>query len=328
MPESQSGIVLSVVMPVFNRGTRAMRAIASATAQDTGGAAIEIIVVDDGSLPAFVYAGHDPRVRVLRLARNGGAPAARNAGIAACSGTYVALLDSDDVWLEGKLARQLAILRALEGAPDAWKTVAGSAFYCPNRTTGQLEFRRPVGCASLDGFASGCWFNPGTTFAAHREVFARIGPFDESLRRLEDLEWFLRFGQAGGRLVVDPEPGAIVAPSGSARSPAVNASAGSILAKFGPGSAKPLPPAALRRLRAYLALERTAAFLAEGRHLRASASLAWSLALFPRVKPALLPFWEISREVPENIAAQYAEMVAPTGATGSPEAMRRGAQVG
>lgn len=326
MPESRPEIVLSIVMPVFNRNAAAMRAIDSAVAQETGGAAMEILVVDDGSAPPFAYAGQDPRVRVLRLARNSGAPAARNAGIAACRGAYVALLDSDDVWLPGKLARQLAMLRALERTSDAWKVVAASAFYCPNRATGRLELRRPIGCTSLDGFASGCWFNPGTTFLGRREVFAQIGPFDESLRRLEDLDWFIRFGQAGGRLIVDPEPGAIVAPSGSARSAVVSASVQTILAKFGADVPSALPRGARRRLRAYLALERTAAFLAEGRRMRAAASLAWSLALAPRLQPALERFWEITPRVPHEVAGLYEAMVAP--ADGAAGAMGRRASAG
>jgi glycosyltransferase involved in cell wall biosynthesis len=267
-------------------------------------------VVDDGSTPPFTYGGQDPRVRVIRLPHNVGAAAARNAGISASRGVYVALLDSDDLWLPGKLARQLSMLRACEGTQDAWKVVTAGAFFCPNHRSNKLEMRRPIECSTLELFASGCWFNPGTTLLVRKEAFEKVGPFDEFLNRLEDFDWFLRFGMLGGSLIVDPIPGAIVAPSGLARRDVVKFVTHRIRTKFDGTGPLALPLHSLRRLRAYLALEQTAAFLAEGRRICAGAALIQSLLLHPRPRPALERFWKVEASVPAGISALYAEMMA------------------
>src|SRR5207237_4177688 len=109
---SMSRPLVSAVIPVFNRVRSIGAAIDSALAQDMK--ELEVLVVDDGSTDATreVVGGHpDPRVRLIARERRGGAAAARNAGIAAAAGDYIAFLDSDDVWLPGKLAWQPAVMR-------------------------------------------------------------------------------------------------------------------------------------------------------------------------------------------------------------------------
>jgi glycosyltransferase involved in cell wall biosynthesis len=91
-------------------------AIASVLAQSFTD--FELIVVDDGSTDATpsVLAGiGDPRLRVLRQAANGGVVAARNAGLAAARGRYVAALDHDDLSHPHRLARQVTYLDAHPG---------------------------------------------------------------------------------------------------------------------------------------------------------------------------------------------------------------------
>ena len=87
------------------------RAIDSALAQ--AGPAFELIVVDDGSTDATpaVLSGYGEKIVALRRPPSGRS-AARNAGIAAARGEWIAFLDSDDAWLPGKLARQLAFHEA------------------------------------------------------------------------------------------------------------------------------------------------------------------------------------------------------------------------
>lgn len=298
---------ISVVIPVFNRPGMARRAIQSACAQDVGMRKLEVIVVDDGSRVPFVYPDGDARVRILRLTRNCGAPAARNAGVRAASGDFVAFLDSDDVWLPGRLAREIALLEAHACASEMC-TVLAAAFYCPDRRTGRLELRVPKPAAGIDLFASGCWFSPGSTLVAPRQILVSCGPFDETLGRLEDYEWFLRFAQAGGQLVIDPEPAAVVAPSGAARTTTVDASVDKIRNRYGPGARSPLPASAYKRMQAYLALERGAACLSERRYMSAAMHIAWSMALRPRLQGSLEKFWDIRKKVPRDITAIYAAM--------------------
>ena len=98
---------VSVIIPVFNRLRLVSRAIDSVFAQTFRD--IEVVVVDDASTDgtADALAARRPELRLIRLERNGGPARARNAGLAAARGELAAFLDSDDLWLPAKLARQL-----------------------------------------------------------------------------------------------------------------------------------------------------------------------------------------------------------------------------
>lgn len=103
--------VVSVVMPVYNAEHWLGRSIDSVLQQTHP--ALELIAVDDCSIDRswdmlLRYAALDARARPIRLEQNGGVAAARNAGIAAATGEYIAFLDSDDWWHPRKLEWQLA----------------------------------------------------------------------------------------------------------------------------------------------------------------------------------------------------------------------------
>jgi glycosyltransferase involved in cell wall biosynthesis len=111
---------VSVVIPVFNNAATISRAITSVLAQrfhengdgDTHtGAVVEVIVVNDGSTDASaeVLRSFGDRIRVIEQP-NRGAAAARNAGVAAAHGEYLAFLDADDAWLPRKLAATIPLL--------------------------------------------------------------------------------------------------------------------------------------------------------------------------------------------------------------------------
>lgn len=102
--------IVSVVIPTLNRPHLVTRAIESALAQTLD--SIEVIVVVDGPDPATVKELEkieDPRVRVIELPVNVGLAGARNAGVQAAKGTWIAFLDDDDEWLPQKLERQLEL---------------------------------------------------------------------------------------------------------------------------------------------------------------------------------------------------------------------------
>lgn len=110
---------VSIVTPAWRAARFVGDTIRSAQAQDH--ADWEMFVVDDCSpddTAAVVekFAAADPRVRLIRQPKNGGPAAARNAAIEAATGRYLAFLDSDDLWLSGKLSKQLAFMRERRAA--------------------------------------------------------------------------------------------------------------------------------------------------------------------------------------------------------------------
>lgn len=105
--------LISVIVTVYNRAD--MIAAALASLDLAGPDRLEIIVVDDGSSdgsPRVVERLGDPRIRLIRHDRNRGIPAARNSGLDAASGDYIAWLDSDDLARPGRLDRQARFLDA------------------------------------------------------------------------------------------------------------------------------------------------------------------------------------------------------------------------
>ena len=104
---------VSVVIPTHNRSRLLQQTLSSVRAQvDVD---FEIIVVDDGSSDdtcAIVGSVGDSRIRVLRESPSRGVSLARNRGIAAAVGEWIAFLDDDDLWSPVKLANQLSVSRA------------------------------------------------------------------------------------------------------------------------------------------------------------------------------------------------------------------------
>jgi glycosyltransferase involved in cell wall biosynthesis len=106
--------LVSIVMPVYNAAATVLRSIRSVLAQTHP--QWELIAVDDCSRDgSWALLGEsaalDPRIRPVRLARNSGVAAARNAALDAAIGRHVAFLDSDDRWHPRKLELQLACMR-------------------------------------------------------------------------------------------------------------------------------------------------------------------------------------------------------------------------
>lgn len=106
---------VSVITPVWNAAATLAATVASVRAQSAPD--WEMWLIDDGSTDASLalaegLAAQDPRIRVLELGENRGPGAARNAGIRAARGRFIAFLDADDLWRPEKLAVQLAVLRA------------------------------------------------------------------------------------------------------------------------------------------------------------------------------------------------------------------------
>ena len=198
MPEPR----VSVVVPVYNRPAYVREAVDSALAQRCPGG-FEIVVVDDGSTDETpqVLASYGSLIRVVRQA-NGGVARARNAGFAAARGEYFALLDSDDVWLPGKLAAQVALLDAHPQAAFAHSDVEEFFEDGPSRSW----TRRPE---IVSGDALRVLLRRNVihtmTVMLRRVAIEEVGDFDPRYPPCEDWDLWLRVSEHRP-VVGDPRP--------------------------------------------------------------------------------------------------------------------------
>jgi len=191
---------ISVVIPVYEGAAFVADAVASVRAQTVS--VSEIIVVDDGSTDATaeVVRAQGEGVRYLHQ-ENRGPAAARNRGVAAAGGDWIAFLDADDRWPQGKLAAQLEHLRKhpdvvlvsgdMSEVDDDGKVRVESAL----ARHGQLErFRalngRHIPAAVRELLAAN--FIPTGTVLVRRHVLVEVGGFNPYLRYGEDLELWCR----------------------------------------------------------------------------------------------------------------------------------------
>jgi glycosyltransferase involved in cell wall biosynthesis len=177
---------VSVITPVHNRATKLGRAIRSVQAQTMTN--WELIVVDDASTddtPAFVESIADPRIRLLRHHENRGPSVARQTGIDAARGEFIALLDSDDEWLPDKLARQLSTGAAVV-ACGCFEIVDGI----------ESEFIHPPVENWVEHLHFCSMLRAGSTLLARRDAVISAGGFDPGLRYYEDWDLVLRLAEA------------------------------------------------------------------------------------------------------------------------------------
>lgn len=196
-------MILSVVIPTWNRAHLVREAIDSALNQRPG--EVEVIVVDDASndgTAELVTRIYGDWVRLISLSKRSGVGAARNKGVEFARGQFVAFLDSDDVWLPGKLDAEL---RAFEKFAAAEAVVSDSQNFFEHQADGPSRFAQNGLLAATGGevrWAGECnwlWTNSMKTvhtcsLTVRREALARIGPklFAEDLDCCEDWEFQMR----------------------------------------------------------------------------------------------------------------------------------------
>ncbi|MGH7139753.1 MAG: glycosyltransferase family 2 protein [Pirellulales bacterium] len=185
--------LVSAIIPAYNCGRFVTEAVESACAQTYS--RLEVIVVDDGStddtyerLTPFLH-----RIRYLRQ-ENRGLSAARNAGIAASQGEWIALLDADDVWHPEKTAVQIAAAREY----DVWLVGARPCNVLPR----ELPPRPPARYLDVADFLQSAPLGPSGAIV-RRQCFEEVGVFDETLRSIEDRDMWLRIATRFACLQVD-----------------------------------------------------------------------------------------------------------------------------
>ncbi len=185
--------LVSVIIPTFNREVFLGEALASVYAQ--GSAQLQVIVVDDGSTdntPAVVR-GLDVDLEYV-YQTNRGEAAARNAGIRHAKGEWVAFLDSDDVWPENALRRQLEWAKTYPSARVIW----GTAQIMRQHNTDSALFE-PVGLPVLA--------HQFGTKLIHRTLFEskQVGLINESVFTGPDADWLCRLFEHPVEIVVHQE---------------------------------------------------------------------------------------------------------------------------
>jgi glycosyltransferase involved in cell wall biosynthesis len=183
---------VSVILPTYNRASLVRCAVDSVLSQQ--GVELELIAVDDGSTDgtgAVLEAVRDPRLAVVRLPARRGAGAARNAGVTAARGEWLAFQDSDDEWLPDHLAVLLAARDDEAGVgvvySDMWIEHGGGRKYFG---APRLDPRRPPTLARALAFGVARIGIQASLVS--RSAFDRVGGFDEALPAFEDFELFAR----------------------------------------------------------------------------------------------------------------------------------------
>jgi glycosyltransferase involved in cell wall biosynthesis len=191
--------LVSAVIPTRNRPDLVVRAVRCALAQTYVN--LEVIVVVDGpdsATEAVLSALNVPRVRVFPLAENVGGSEARNTGVRAARGEWVALLDDDDEWLPEKIEKQMRLALASEAKlqlissmlivrSSEEDTLWPITFPHPSLPVSEYLF-----CKRGLGFGGGCLQT--STILASKELLLKI-PFQIGLKIHQDWDWVLRVGQ-------------------------------------------------------------------------------------------------------------------------------------
>lgn len=179
---------VSVIIPSYNHAHFVQEAIQSVLNQNYMD--YEIIVIDDGSKDNTrdVVARYGDQVRYI-WQENKGLPGARNTGIKAAKGAFIALLDSDDTWLPEFLATTVA---RLEAEPQLGAVHTGFYFIDEQgQRLPQISTETVPDAQMYDRLLDGEFFVPAAV-VTRRECFDRIGLFDEAFRGSEDWDIWLR----------------------------------------------------------------------------------------------------------------------------------------
>lgn len=191
---------VSVIIPTYNCAKYIAQAIESVLAQTYSD--YEIIVVDDGSTDdtAAVLRPYRDRINYI-WQENKKLPAARNAGIAASSGAYLAFLDSDDQFLPDKLTVQT---RCLDERPDVGLVASGYQYV---DEAGHLlaEDKPWLGrpAITLESILFG-GLAPVHAVLLRRDWFEQVGGFDEQFAYCEDMDLWYRLALSGCPMVWEP----------------------------------------------------------------------------------------------------------------------------
>jgi glycosyltransferase involved in cell wall biosynthesis len=187
--------LVSVIIPTYNRAHMIAPSLESALAQTLR--EYEIIVVDDGSTDTtrdFLHKAYGNQIRYIAHPANRGLSAARNTGIEHARGTYIAVLDDDDLWLPEKLALQVDLMKA---SPDMVLAYCGTMKV--DCRGAQLEEIKPDmrGHLFAEMLNRNCLKGPASVAIFSREILGESGVFDTGLSSCADWDLWIRLARCG-----------------------------------------------------------------------------------------------------------------------------------
>lgn len=181
---------ISVIIPAYNAARTILLAIDSVLIQKYKGE-IEIIVIDDGStddtnliVSEFTKEQKNASIRLIKK-QNGGVSSARNMGMRLALHDFIAFLDSDDVWLPGKLSAQIAVFQTRN---DVY--FLGTSRNSESYPFNWFQLDNVFKIRQFQMLIK--WWPSVPTVIFRKEIIAEVGEFNETLRHGEDSDFWLR----------------------------------------------------------------------------------------------------------------------------------------
>ena len=279
-------IKLTIIIPCYNRHDKLKRSVRSVLRQNIN-CQFELLIIDDGSFPPIELAPdftETKNIKVLRHTERRGAAAARNTGVRYAKGKYFAFLDSDDIWLEGKINAQL---REIEQHSDEL-IISGTGWFRTSAGRDTMTAVVPKQGVLQNDFYAGCWFAPGSTILLHRNTFFSVGYFDQQLSKLEDYDWFCRFASLGGKLVILNIHAAVIERGHLPNVESINTSISILVRKaFDSGDVNKI-----RLSLSYLWMEKASSYFKNGCYIPAIKWACLSWLFVPRFSIQLQKWWK------------------------------------
>ncbi len=182
--------LVSVIIPVYNRFEMAKEAVSSVIGQTFRD--LELIIIDDGSIDMTsllpTYYNDDLRVKYIKIKHSGMPGLVRNRGVDTAQGKYIAFLDSDDLWVSGKIEKQI---KYLEKNPSCRIVHTRETWIRNGKTVSQSGFNHKRSGNIFSDALEKCIIGPSTVLM-EKSLYSELGGFDEDLEIAEDYELWLR----------------------------------------------------------------------------------------------------------------------------------------
>lgn len=187
-----SGFSVSVILPLYNSEKTVINSLDSLKQQTAVNCIREIIIVDDGSedqsaeiVNQYILDNSDLPIKYI-YQDNSGASAARNKGIKAAEGDFIALLDSDDIWYPNKLEKQIKVFKTNPEIVFLGTGYLNKKFIRKGKVINSL-YKADL----FDILWSYFPVTPSVMFK--KSAIQKVGYFDENQKYCEDINYFLRF---------------------------------------------------------------------------------------------------------------------------------------